>query len=106
MTYRAGGHSTSDDPSSYRAKGESSAWPLGDPVERLKNHLIEIGEWSEERHVQTSAEIMDTVRTAQKAAEAIGTLTSGTTSSSRDIFEEVYETMPPHLVAQRQEAGY
>lgn len=106
VTYRAGGHSTSDDPSSYRAKGESSAWPLGDPVERLKNHLIEIGEWSEERHVQTSAEIMDTVRTAQKAAEAIGTLTSGTTSSSRDIFEEVYETMPPHLVAQRQEAGY
>lgn len=106
VTYRAGGHSTSDDPSSYRAKGESSAWPLGDPIERLKNHLIAIGEWSEERHVQASAEIMDTVRTAQKAAEAVGTLTSGVTSSSRDIFEEVYETMPPHLIAQRQEAGY
>ena len=106
VTYRAGGHSTSDDPSSYRAKGESSAWPLGDPIERLKNHLIAIGEWSEDRHIQTSAEIMDTVRAAQKAAEAVGTLTSGVTSSSRDIFEEVYETMPPHLVAQRQEAGY
>lgn len=106
VTYRAGGHSTSDDPSSYRAKGESSAWPLGDPIDRLKKHLIEIGEWTEERHVQTSAEIMDTVRAEQKTAEAVGTLTSGTTSSSRDIFEEVYETMPPHLIAQRQEAGY
>lgn len=106
VTYRAGGHSTSDDPSSYRAKGESLAWPLGDPIERLKNHLIAIGEWSEDRHIQSSAEIMDTVKAAQKAAEAVGTLTSGVTSSSRDIFEEVYETMPPHLVAQRQEAGY
>ena len=106
VTYRAGGHSTSDDPSSYRAKGESSAWPLGDPIERLKNHLITIGEWSEDRHTQVEAQVMDEVREAQKAAEAIGTLTSGTTSSSRDIFEEVYETMPPHLIKQRQEAGY
>ena len=27
-----------------------SAWPLGDPIERLKRHLIGIGEWDEERH--------------------------------------------------------
>lgn len=106
ITYRAGGHSTSDDPSSYRAKGESTAWPLGDPIERLKDHLISLGEWSEERHMQTDAEILDQVREAQKAAEAIGTLTSGKSSSSRDIFEEVYAKMPPHLVKQRQEAGY
>jgi 2-oxoisovalerate dehydrogenase E1 component alpha subunit len=106
VTYRAGGHSTSDDPSSYRAKGESSAWPLGDPIERLKKHLITLGEWSEDRHVQSEAEVMDEVRTAQKASEAIGTLISGDHPSSRDIFEEVYETMPSHLVKQRKEAGY
>jgi 2-oxoisovalerate dehydrogenase E1 component alpha subunit len=106
ITYRVGGHSTSDDPSSYRAKGESTAWPLGDPIERLKNHLISLGEWTEERHTQTDAEILDQVREAQKAAEAIGTLTSGISSSSRDIFEEVYANMPPHLIKQRQEAGY
>ncbi len=106
VTYRAGGHSTSDDPSSYRAKGEGHAWPLGDPIERLKAHLIQLGEWSEDRHVQAEAEIMDEVRAAQKASEAIGTLTSGKSSSSRDIFEEVYAEMPPHLVKQRQEAGY
>ncbi len=40
VTYRAGAHSTSDDPSAYRPKTESDAWPLGDPVIRLKNHLI------------------------------------------------------------------
>ena len=41
-----GAHSTSDDPSAYRPKTESDAWPLGDPVLRLKNHLIRRGIWS------------------------------------------------------------
>ena len=33
VTYRVGAHSTSDDPSAYRPKTESDAWPLGDPVD-------------------------------------------------------------------------
>ncbi len=106
VTYRAGGHSTSDDPSAYRAADESAAWPLGDPIERLKQHLIRIGAWSEERHAQAEAQIKDEVIAAQKAAEANGTLGSGTAPSARDMFEGVFETMPPHLVRQRQEAGY
>src|SRR5690606_11632458 len=40
FTYRAAGHSTSDDPSKYRPADEAQRWPLGDPVERLKQHLI------------------------------------------------------------------
>ena len=59
VTYRVGAHSTSDDPSAYRPKTESDAWPLGDPVIRLKNHLIATGAWSEERHKQAEAEILD-----------------------------------------------
>lgn len=106
VTYRAGGHSTSDDPSAYRAADEGAAWPLGDPIERLKEHLIVLGEWSEERHAQMEAEIRDEVVATQKEAEAIGTLGQGQAPSPRDIFEGVYETMPPHLVRQRQEAGY
>ena len=58
VTYRVGAHSTSDDPSAYRPKTESDAWPLGDPVLRLKNHLIRRGVWSEERHKQAEAEIL------------------------------------------------
>jgi 2-oxoisovalerate dehydrogenase E1 component alpha subunit len=50
VTYRAGAHSTSDDPSRYRPKDEGAAWPLGDPIERLKGHLIAEGGWSEQRH--------------------------------------------------------
>jgi len=106
VTYRAGGHSTSDDPSAYRAQKESEAWPLGDPVLRLKSHLIRRGVWSDDRHRQAETEVLDEVMGAQKAAEAIGTLVSGHTPSPRDMFEDVFAEMPPHLVRQRQEAGY
>ncbi|MFY2824204.1 3-methyl-2-oxobutanoate dehydrogenase (2-methylpropanoyl-transferring) subunit alpha [Ruegeria sp. MALMAid1280] len=106
VTYRAGGHSTSDDPSAYRPKSESEAWPLGDPIERLKTHLIKKGLWSEERHQQAEAEITDMVIECQKRAEAIGTLNSGHTPSPRDMFEDVYAEMPPHLIRQRHEVGY
>jgi 2-oxoisovalerate dehydrogenase E1 component alpha subunit len=56
--------------------------------------------------VQAEAEVMDEVIAAQKKAEAIGTLGSGTAPSPRDMFEDVYAEMPPHLIRQRQEAGY
>ena len=105
VTYRVGAHSTSDDPSAYRPKTESEAWPLGDPVLRLKNHLIARGVWSEERHRQAEAEVLDTVIAAQKEAEGHGTLHSGGRPSARDMFEGVYAEMPPHLRRQRQEAG-
>ena len=105
VTYRVGAHSTSDDPSAYRPKTESDAWPLGDPVIRLKNHLIRRGVWSEERHKQAEAEVMDTVIAAQKEAESHGTLHAGGKPSVRDMFEGVYAEMPPHLRRQRQKAG-
>jgi 2-oxoisovalerate dehydrogenase E1 component alpha subunit len=105
VTYRVGAHSTSDDPSAYRPKTESDAWPLGDPVIRLKNHLIATGAWSEERHRQAEAEILDEVIKAQKEAERHGTLHAGGRPSMRDMFEGVYATMPPHLRRQRQRAG-
>ena len=105
VTYRVGAHSTSDDPSAYRPKTESDAWPLGDPVLRLKNHLIRRGVWSEERHKQAEAEILADVIAVQKEAESHGTLHSGPHPSARDMFEGVYEEMPPHLRRQRQQGG-
>ncbi|MDX1729823.1 MAG: 3-methyl-2-oxobutanoate dehydrogenase (2-methylpropanoyl-transferring) subunit alpha [Aurantimonas coralicida] len=106
VTYRAAAHSTSDDPSAYRPKEESDAWPLGDPVKRLKNYLILKEVWSEERHVQAEAEIDAEILAAQREAETHGTLHTGPRPSVRDMFEGVYEEMPPHLRRQRQQAGY
>ena len=105
VTYRVGAHSTSDDPSAYRPKTESDSWPLGDPVLRLKNHLILRGAWSEERHKQAEAEIMSEVIAIQKEAEGHGTLHTGPHPSARDMFEGVFEEMPPHLRRQRQQGG-
>lgn len=106
FTYRAAAHSTSDDPSAYRPKDEARAWPLGDPVARLKAHLIERQEWSEERHVQAEAEILDEVTEVQKRVEAHGTFVNPQPTSPAEIFRGVYAEMPEHLRRQRQEMGY
>jgi 2-oxoisovalerate dehydrogenase E1 component alpha subunit len=106
LTYRGGPHSTSDDPSKYRPKEEMIAWPLGDPIERLKQHLIVIGEWSEERQVQLKAELDDEILAAAREARSYGTLQDGPKASPATMFEDVYKDMPRHLREQRQEAGY
>ncbi len=105
VTYRAGAHSTSDDPSKYRPRDEGTSWPLGDPVERLKQHLIRRGEWSEERHEQMRAEVDAEVLEAAREAESYGTLHDGPTPSPASMFEDVYKEMPRHLREQRQQLG-
>jgi 2-oxoisovalerate dehydrogenase E1 component alpha subunit len=105
VTYRAGAHSTSDDPSKYRPRDEWAAWPLGDPVERLKQHLIRRGEWSEERHKQMRAEVDAEILEAAREAESHGTLHDGPTPSPASMFEDVYKDMPRHLREQRQQLG-
>lgn len=103
VTYRVAPHSTSDDPSQYRPKEDSAAWPLGDPIMRLKNHLISRGLWNNERQEQTEAQFNDEIRAATKEAESYGVMGSG--ASPRDMFDDVYEVMPPHLREQRQKLG-
>jgi len=105
VTYRAGAHSTSDDPSKYRPKDEWSSWPLGDPINRLKAHLIRLGAWSEERHRQMQAEVDAEILDAAKEAESHGTLHDGPKPSAATMFEQVYKEMPRHLREQRQQLG-
>ncbi len=104
FTYRAEGHSTSDDPSGYRPAGEAKAWPLGDPVERLKAHLVELGEWDEERHEALRAECDAEVRKAQKEAERLGILPEQGKDNIESMFEDVYAELTPRLAEQRDEA--
>lgn len=104
FTYRAAGHSTSDDPTRYRPKGEPQQWPLGDPVERLKQHLISIGEWSEERHAALVAELTAIVRAAAKEAEAVGTL-GQSKPSTREMFEGVFKEPDWRVLEQLRELG-
>ena len=103
FTYRAEGHSTSDDPTQYRSAGEPTAWPLGDPITRLKDHLIALGEWDEERHAAMDKELAEQVRDAQKEAEKNGILGHGLHQPLDTLFDGVFEEMPWHLREQRQQ---
>ena len=100
FTYRGEGHSTSDDPNAYRPAEEYASWPLGDPVDRLKAHLIELGEWDDERHNALLTVLSDHVKALQKDAEKNGILGHGLHHSFETMFEDVFEEMPWHLKEQ------
>lgn len=101
FTYRAEGHSTSDDPSGYRPQDEAQAWPLGDPIERLKAHLEAIGEWDSDRHEAMRAECEAMVRAAQKESEKQGILPEQGNDHVESMFEDVYADVPWHIAEQR-----
>ena len=105
VTYRAGPHSTSDDPSKYRPADDAARFPLGDPIARLKQHMIRKGCWSDEEHEAQQKALEAEITAAQKEAESYGTLTDGRIPSAASMFEDVYKEMPEHLRRQRQELG-
>ncbi|TFW34901.1 3-methyl-2-oxobutanoate dehydrogenase (2-methylpropanoyl-transferring) subunit alpha [Massilia horti] len=105
VTYRAGPHSTSDDPSRYRPADDWNYFPLGDPIARLRRHLTNLGWWSDEEHEAVQAELEAEVMAAQKEAEQHGTLIDGRVPSAASMFEDVYKDMPEHLRRQRQQLG-
>ena len=102
VTYRGGAHSTSDDPSKYRPKDEWDAFPLGDPVERLKQHLIKVNHWSDKKHEKLWDECVAEVTTAWKEAQAYGTMTEPPFLDPASMFEDVYAETPKHLESQRR----
>ena len=104
-TYRAGAHSSSDDPSRYRPGDEAEFWPGGDPVERLKMHLIKIGEWDEKRDKELTQKIDSEVMAAYKEAVKYGDLANGPFPPASTIFSDVYEEIPWHIQEQREELG-
>ena len=104
FTYRAEGHSTSDDPGQYRSAQEREEWPLGDPIMRLKRHLIARGEWSVEQHTAMDAELVEHVKAATKEAEKSGVLGHGLHHPFRTMFEDVFEELPWHLQEQSEQA--
>jgi pyruvate dehydrogenase E1 component alpha subunit/2-oxoisovalerate dehydrogenase E1 component alpha subunit len=96
LTYRLGGHSSSDDPTKYRDEREAQAWERKDPLLRHKAWLEARGLWDAEREeaflAQAGLEITRAIEAVEKApAPALDTL-----------FTDVYEAVPPHLADQRQ----
>ena len=104
ITYRAGAHSTSDDPSRYRPADDWQHFPLGDPITRLKQHLIGLGAWSDKEHEQTRKDLEAMVAAALKEAAQYGSMLEGHSPPLASMFEDVYKDMPAHLHEQLRQA--
>jgi 2-oxoisovalerate dehydrogenase E1 component alpha subunit len=103
FTYRVAGHSTADDPSRYRPADEALHWPLGDPVERLKAHLIRLGAWSEDQHKALAEELDALVRKTNAEAQSHGVVGDGGHHDPATMFEDVFKEMPWHVREEQEE---
>jgi len=95
MTYRLGGHSTSDDPRIYRSEEETDSWRKADPMLRLRKHIEQRGVWNDDLDGDWRAvcdgEVKECVRRAEeKPAPALV-----------EMFTDVYEEQPWHLREQQ-----
>jgi TPP-dependent pyruvate/acetoin dehydrogenase alpha subunit len=97
VTYRRGGHSSSDDPNVYRDPAEVTAWEAHDPLERWRRYLVGRGLWTQAMHEQYTKEINDEIAAALKQAEGLGL------PPVESMFDDVFAELPPHLVEQRAE---
>ncbi len=103
FTYRVASHSTSDDPDAYRDRSEAATWPLGDPIERLKNHLIANDQWSIAQHQTLQQELEASINRDWKEAIGFGSLEEGPHWPATTVFEDVFKHMPSYLRRQREQ---
>ncbi len=95
LTYRLGGHTTSDDPDRYRGAADLAPWLPRDPLHRLRRHLELGGQWSEAKERAFVESVDAALRDAVASAEAVPP------PPLSSMFEDVYAKMPWHLREQR-----
>ena len=97
FTYRMGAHTTSDDPTKYRASGEEEAWRGRDPILRLRRYLRSIGAIDDAWEAETEAE-------AGRLGEEVRSLIHQIPDVTMDhLFQTVYAEPTVALEAQRRE---
>jgi pyruvate dehydrogenase E1 component alpha subunit len=97
VTYRLGPHTTSDDPTRYRAPEEVEHWSALDPIPRYRAYLQGQGMWTqrlEERVAARSKRLRAELRDAVFAAPDVDV---------DEVFTTVYAEITPALEAQRQQ---
>ncbi len=96
LTYRIGGHSTSDDPNAYRKSEELSSWLSRDPIARARGYLEARGAWSATEETAAFEQI------DQRFREAVAIAERTPKPALQTLFEDVYRDPPWHLVEQRE----
>lgn len=97
LTYRIGAHSTSDDPTRYRADAEVLAWKKKDPVDRLAKHLRLLGLVDDAHEAKLDEELSAEIGVAVNEVEAMGA------PPRESLFDDVYAELPRHLQDERAE---
>lgn len=97
VTYRRGGHSSSDDPSRYRDEERTPPWLTVDPLERHLEWVLERGLWDREREEALRAGLREEIDAGIRKAEQAPAPDVST------LFEDVFEHMTPGL---RFQAGH
>jgi 2-oxoisovalerate dehydrogenase E1 component alpha subunit len=97
LTYRMGGHSTSDDPNAYRASDALEAWADRDPIARVRRYLERRGLWSEAKEDGLKRGLEERLRSAVSVAE------STPKPKIESLFEDVYAKPTWNLEEQRAE---
>jgi pyruvate dehydrogenase E1 component alpha subunit len=98
VTFRMGGHSTSDDPTRYVPKELVEQWAKKDPVARFEAYLIGRKLLTREKAELVYQQALEQVSAAVKAAE------STPAPRLESIFTDVYAEVPPHLRRQGRAA--
>ena len=94
MTYRLGGHSTSDDPKAYRSTEEVEQWSRVDPLVRLRRHLEHLGVWSDAHEQRYTTRLLGELKQCIEAAE------KKPPPQLESMFNDVYKERPWHLSEQ------
>jgi pyruvate dehydrogenase E1 component alpha subunit len=97
LTYRLGGHSTSDDPSRYRSEQEVAEWAARDPITRLGRHLEYLGILDEKLNQDFEGEI------EAEITAAIDVVERSKPPPQSSLFDDVYASLPWHLREQKRE---
>lgn len=97
LTYRMGGHSTSDDPNRYRGQDDLLPWGQRDPIERVRRYLTTLGAWDDAQEKQFRVEVEQRFREAVENAERTPP------PPLESMFEDVYDKPSWNLVEQRAE---
>src|SRR5688572_27364383 len=70
LTYRMGGHSTSDDPNAYRGSDALQAWADRDPIQRVRRYMEKHSQWSDRQEDELKQGLEERFRAAVSVAEA------------------------------------
>ncbi len=98
VTFRMAAHSTSDDPSRYCPPEQLKEWAAKDPLARFESYLLKFKIIDEAFVKKCSTDAVQEVDDAIKAAEK-----NGPHPPVETMFDDVYEKVPEHLAAQRDE---